>query len=82
MSLILLIPGQKQFDCGNPVIDKFVRASLKKSVRNSDCAAEAFIDRQSGELIGICSFYGIFAGKTTHSGVLQGSQPQKLVLSD
>ena len=24
-------PGQKQFDCGNPVIDKFVRASLKKS---------------------------------------------------
>ena len=28
-------PGQKQFDCGNPVIDKFVRASLKKSVRNS-----------------------------------------------
>lgn len=58
-------PGQKQFDCGNPVIDKFVRASLKKSVRNSDCAAKALIDRQSGELIGICTFYGIFAGKTT-----------------
>ena len=23
-------PGQKQFDCGNPVIDKFVRASQRK----------------------------------------------------
>ena len=47
-------PGQKQFDCGNPVIDKFVRASLKKSVRNSDCAAKALIDRQrvSGVLQG------------------------------
>ena len=27
-------PGQKQFDCGNPVIDKFVRASLKKIQNN------------------------------------------------
>ena len=52
----IIYPGQKQFDCGNPVIDKFVRASLKKSVRNSDCAAKALIDRQSGELIGICTF--------------------------
>ena len=62
-------PGQKQFDCGNPVIDKFVRASLKKSVRNSDCAAKALIDRQSGELIGICTFTAYSLEKQRVSGV-------------
>ncbi len=57
-------PGQKQFDCGNPVIDKFVRASLKKDLRNSDCAAKALIDRQSGELIGICTFTAYSLNRT------------------
>lgn len=71
-------PGQKQFDCGNPVIDKFVRASLKKSVRNSDCAAKALIDRQSGELIGICTFTAYSLEKQRVSGVLQGSQPSEI----
>ena len=60
-------PGQKQFDCGNPVIDKFVRASLKKSVRNSDC-----------ELIGICTFTAYSLEKQRVSGVLQGSQPSEI----
>lgn len=71
-------PGQKQFDCGNPVIDKFVRASLKRSVRNSDCAAKALIDRQSGELIGICTFTAYSLEKQRVSGVLQGSQPSEI----
>lgn len=71
-------PRQKQFDCGNPVIDKFVHESLKKSVRNSDCAAKALIDRQSGELIGICTFTAYSLEKQRVSGVLQGSQPSEI----
>lgn len=66
--------GQKQFDCGNFVIDKFVRALLKKSVRNSDCAAKALIDRQSGELIGICTFTAYLLEKQRVFGVFQGLQ--------
>lgn len=71
-------PGQKHFDCGNPVIDKFVRTSLKKSVRNSDCAAKALIDSNSGELIGICTFTAYSLEKQRVSGVLQGSQPSEI----
>ena len=74
-------PGQKQFDCGNPVIDKFVRASLKKSVRNSDCAAKALIDRQSGELIGICTFTAYWKNNAFLAS-FRVHNLQKLVLSD
>ncbi|MCW0134846.1 hypothetical protein OIU89_11365 [Escherichia coli] len=75
-------PGQKQFDCGNPVIDKFVRASLKKSVRNSDCAAKALIDRQSGELIGICTFTAYSLENNAFLASFRVHNLQKLVLSD
>ncbi|STH72288.1 acetyltransferase [Escherichia coli] len=75
-------PGQKQFDCGNPVIDKFVRASLKKSVRNSDCAAKALIDRQSGELIGICTLRHIRWKNNAFLASFRVHNLQKLVLSD
>lgn len=71
-------PGQKHFDCGNPIIDKFVRASLKKSVRNSDCAAKALIDRNSGELIGVCTFTAYSLEKQRVSGILPGSQPSEI----
>ncbi|UUR32634.1 GNAT family acetyltransferase [Shigella flexneri] len=55
-----------------------LRASLKKSVRNSDCAAKALIDRQSGELIGICTFTAYSLERQRVSGVLQGSQPSEI----
>ena len=42
-------PGQKKFDCGNEVINKFARDSLKKSVRDGNCAAKALIDKKTGE---------------------------------
>ena len=71
-------PGQKQFDCGNPVIDKFVRASLKKSVRNSDCAAKALIDRQSGELIGICTFTAYSLENNAFLASFRVSQPSEI----
>lgn len=75
-------PGQKQFDCGNPVIDKFVRTSLKKSVRNSDCAAKALIDRQSGELIGICTFTAYSLENNAFLASFRVHSLQRLVLSD
>lgn len=75
-------PGQKQFDCGNTVIDKFVRASLKKSVRNSDCAAKALIDRQSGELIGICTFTAYSLENNAFLASFRVHNLQTLVLSD
>lgn len=71
-------PGQKHFECGNAVIDKFVRASLKSSVRNGDCAAKAIVDRESGELVGVCTFTAYSLDKKKVSGVLQGSQPSEL----
>ncbi|EIQ32641.1 toxin-antitoxin system, toxin component, GNAT family [Shigella flexneri K-404] len=47
-------------------------------MRNSDCAAKALIDRQSGELIGICTFTAYSLERQRVSGVLQGSQPSEI----
>lgn len=71
-------PGQKHFECGNAVIDKFVRTSVKSSVRNGDCAAKAIVDRETGELVAICTFTAYSLEKKKVNGVLQGSQPSEL----
>jgi predicted GNAT family N-acyltransferase len=36
--------GQKKFDCGNAIINKYVYDNLKKHVRQSLCAAYALLD--------------------------------------
>ncbi|WP_431638406.1 GNAT family N-acetyltransferase [Enterobacter mori] len=68
-------PGVKNFDCGNAVINSFVRGSLKKSVKDGNCAAIALIDKESGELLGFCSFsaYSLERGKL--AGTIGGSMP-------
>lgn len=68
-------PGVKHFDCGNTVINSYVRNSLKKSVKDGNCAAKALIDEKSGELIGVCSFsaYSLERGKL--AGAVGGSLP-------
>ncbi|MFJ5320396.1 GNAT family N-acetyltransferase [Pectobacterium carotovorum] len=67
-------PGVKHFDCGNAVINSFVRNSLKKSVKDGNCAAKILIDKKTGELVGFCSFsaYSLEKGKlaTTIGGSL------------
>lgn len=71
-------PGQNKFDCGNPVINRFVRTSLKKSVRNGNCAAKAYIDSVTGELIGVCSFASYTLEKSRIGRVIQGSLPNEI----
>ncbi|HBS5696644.1 TPA: GNAT family N-acetyltransferase [Klebsiella variicola] len=71
-------PGVKHFDCGNAVINAFVRNSLKKSVRDGNCAAKALIDGQSGELIGVCSFSAYSLAKARLAGTLTGSLPSEV----
>lgn len=69
---------QKHFECGNAVIDKFVRSSLKKSVSNGDCAAKALMDSESGELVGVCTFTAYSLDRQRVAGVLQGSLPSEI----
>jgi RimJ/RimL family protein N-acetyltransferase len=71
-------PGQKHFDCGNAIINSFVRGSLKKSVRDNNCAAKALIDEKTGELIGICSFSAYSLTRERISRVLSASLPSEV----
>jgi len=68
-------PGQKKFNCGNEVINKFARESLKKSVRDGNCAAKALIDKNTGELLGFCTFSAYSLVKQKLEGVVSGSMP-------
>jgi len=68
-------PGQKKFDCGNDVINKFARDSLKKSVRDGNCAAKALIDKKTGELLGFCTFSAYSLVKQKLESVVSGSMP-------
>lgn len=71
-------PGVKHFDCGNAVINSFVRGSLKKSVKDGNCAAKALIDKKSGELIGFCSFSAYSLEKEKLAGAVGGSLPNDI----
>jgi RimJ/RimL family protein N-acetyltransferase len=73
-------PGQKHFDCGNAVINNFVRGSLKKNFKEGNCAAKTLIDAQTGELIGVCSFTGYSLTKARLEGVISGSLPNELAV--
>lgn len=73
-------PSQKNFDCGNTVINRFVRGSLKQNVRDGNCAAKALIDSNTGELIAVCSFSGYTLEKSRLAGVIQGSLPNELAV--
>ncbi|EIP3952701.1 GNAT family N-acetyltransferase [Salmonella enterica] len=71
-------PKQKKFDCGNPVINKYVQDSLKKNVRDGNCAAKALIDCSSGELLGICTYTAYSLTRERTSGVISGSLPNEI----
>jgi GNAT superfamily N-acetyltransferase len=71
-------PGNKNFDCGNSVINAYVRGSLKKGVKDGYCAAKALIDSKSGELLGVCTFSGYSLDKAKLAGVVTGSVPNDI----
>ncbi|MEQ5633797.1 GNAT family N-acetyltransferase [Providencia manganoxydans] len=73
-------PGQKKFDCGNKVVNSYVRGSLKQNVRDGNCAAKVLIDSNTGELIAACSFSGYTLEKSRLAGVIQGSLPNGLAV--
>ncbi|MFW0765792.1 N-acetyltransferase [Trabulsiella odontotermitis] len=68
-------PGQKHFDCGNVAINHFVRNSLKKNVKEGNCAARALIDGHSGELLGCCTFTAYSLDRDRLAAALSGSLP-------
>ncbi|OTA19054.1 acetyltransferase [Xenorhabdus beddingii] len=74
----MIYPGQKAFDCGNHVINRYVRSSLKNNVANGNCVAKALIGAKTGELFGVCNFTGYSLAKSRLSGVLTGSMPSEL----
>ncbi|MBI3310063.1 GNAT family N-acetyltransferase [Serratia quinivorans] len=71
-------PGNKHFDCGNTVINNFVRNSLKKSIKEGNCAAKALINKQDGELLGFCSFAAYSLEKGKLAGTVSGSLPNEV----
>lgn len=71
-------PKQKQFNCGDPVINKYVQDSLKKNVREGNCAAKALMDSESGELLGICTYTAYSLTKGRLSSALAGSLPNDI----
>ncbi|RAZ01308.1 N-acetyltransferase [Enterobacter cloacae] len=71
-------PGQKHFDCGNVVVNSFVRNSLKKNVKDGNCAAKILINVESGELLGVCTFTAYSLEKSKLSGVVAGSLPNEI----
>ncbi|WP_329911546.1 GNAT family N-acetyltransferase [Serratia quinivorans] len=71
-------PGNKNFDCGNAVINAYVRNSLKKGVKDGYCAAKALINSTTGELLGVCTFSGYSLDKTKLAGVVAGSMPNDI----
>lgn len=71
-------PGTKHFNCGNAVINAFVRNSLKKSVKDGNCAAKVLIDKKTGELAGICSFTAYSLARSKLAGTLGGLLPNEV----
>ncbi|MFZ3388286.1 GNAT family N-acetyltransferase [Buttiauxella gaviniae] len=71
-------PGNKHFDCGNAVINSYIRNSLKKSVKDGNCAAKALIDATTGELLGACTFTGYSLEKGKLTGVITSSLPNEV----
>ncbi|AYC18127.1 hypothetical protein DZA65_01225 [Dickeya dianthicola] len=71
-------PGSKSFDCGNTVINSFVRSSLKKSVRDGNCAAKVLVKDETKELLGFCTFAAYSLEKSKLAGVVSGSLPHEL----
>lgn len=71
-------PGQKHFDCDNAVVNHFVRNSLKKNVRDGNCAAKALIDGKSGELLGFCTYTAYSLEREKLAGVVAGSLPSEI----
>lgn len=71
-------PGNKNFDCGNAVINAYVRSSLKKGVKDGYCAAKAVIDSATGELLGVCTYSGYSLDKAKLAGVVTGSMPNDI----
>ncbi|POP42977.1 N-acetyltransferase [Superficieibacter electus] len=71
-------PGNKHFDCGNAVINSFVRNSLKKNVKDGNCAAKVLVDSCSGELVGVCTFTGYSLSRERLPNVIAGSMPSDI----
>ncbi|RJT24124.1 GNAT family N-acetyltransferase [Buttiauxella izardii] len=71
-------PSNKHFDCGNAVINSYIRNSLKKSVKDGNCAAKALIDANTGELLGACTFTGYCLEKEKLAGVFSASLPNEV----
>ncbi|MRT04153.1 GNAT family N-acetyltransferase [Ewingella americana] len=74
----ILYPGNKLFDCGNAVFNGYVRNSLKKSVKDGNCAAKALINAETGELLGVCTFSAYSLQKSKVAGVVAGSLPSDI----
>ncbi|MES4611892.1 MAG: GNAT family N-acetyltransferase [Ewingella sp.] len=74
----IIYPGNQLFDCGNAVINAYVRNSLKKSVKEGNCAAKALIDAETGELLGVCTFSAYSLQKSKVTGVIAGSLPNDI----
>lgn len=72
--------GQNQFDCGNKILNNYVRNSLKKNVNCNYCHAIVLTKDHDKELIGICSYapYSLKKDKASKIDALSGSLPESI----
>ena len=74
--------GQKQFDCGNPVINAFVRGSLKPQVKKNLSVAYVLTDaEQSGQLVGFYTLAQYAVSVALLSSLQIGSLPRSIPCS-
>ena len=72
----LTYTGQKRFDCGNPVINKFVHDSLKSQVKKGVSVAYVLTDlTQAGLFVGFFTIGQHSIGLSSLAALSLGSLP-------
>jgi len=75
----LTYAGQKKFDCGNAVINKFVHDSLKSQVRKGVCVAYVLTDQaQAGRFVGFFTIGQHSIGLPSLATLALGSLPKQI----
>lgn len=75
----LTYQGQKKFDCGHAVINKFVRDSLKSQVKKGVCVAYALTDHsQADQFVGFFTIGQHSIGLSSLASLSLGSLPKQI----
>ncbi|MYM39175.1 GNAT family N-acetyltransferase [Duganella qianjiadongensis] len=72
-------PGQKKFDCGHAIINKFVHDSLKSQVKKGVCVAYVLTDQsKAGQFVGFFTIGQHSISLSALSALSLGSLPKQI----